>query len=97
MIFFIKFYKNNKTNKNLLLKEDIKKLTSFIRPDSSIGNIVGLSNFFMSFTCNEIIENENEDNDDENSEKIMEDKDSNIVALIGLIHLWGIWKTRKWS
>ena len=31
----------------------------------------------MSFTCNEIIENENEDNDDETSEKIMEEKDSN--------------------
>ena len=77
MIFFIKYYKNNKTNKNLLLKEDIKKLTSFIRPDSSIGNIVGLSNFFLSFTYNEIIENDNGDNDEEMSEKIMEDKDSN--------------------
>jgi len=77
MMFFIKFYKNNKTNKNLLLKEDIKKLTSLIRPDSSIGNIVGLSNFFLSFTCNANIENENADIDEEIPEKFIEEKDSN--------------------
>ena len=39
MIFFIKLNKSNKTNKDLLVKEDIKKSSSLIRPDSSIGNI----------------------------------------------------------
>ena len=34
----------------------------------------------MSFTCKEIIENDNVDNDEEMSEKIMEDKDSNCSS-----------------
>ena len=52
-------------------------MISLIRPDSSIGNIVGLSNFFLSFTCNANIENENADIDEEIPEKFIEEKDSN--------------------
>ena len=86
MIFFNKFYKNNKTNNNLLLKEDIKKLTSFIRSDSSIGNIVRISNFFQSFTCNVNIENENVDIDGRCQKNLWKKKIS-IVPLIALIQM----------
>ena len=64
MLFFIKWSKENKVNKTLLNNEDIKKLFSIVKPDSSIGNIVGLSNFFLSFHNQEnIIEIEDKEED----------------------------------